>query len=79
MRYVLTPGLDRPDMLHREPWDPERCPVEEVIHEEVDHSIAEGMLEAGTAIACRRCGLADRSDPGEIPILMPEPEAEGVG
>lgn len=78
-RYVLTPGFDRPDMLHKSPWDEERCPINDpmVVSEDVDEEIALGMLEAKTAIACRRCGFKDRSEPGEIPLLVnPDTEDE---
>jgi hypothetical protein len=80
-RYVLTPGMDRPDMIHAEPIDPERCPVDDpmVISEDIEEGIALGMLEAKTAIACRRCGVADRSEDGDIPLLIPEHDEEGVG
>lgn len=74
-RYVLTPGLDRPDMIHAEPWDTERCPVDEVIHFDLSAEVAEEMLGSQKTIACRRCGVKDRSKPGDIPVLF-APEVE---
>jgi hypothetical protein len=68
-RYVLTPGVDRPDMVHKEPWDDERCPIEEVWHTEINAEQASYLLGVGKAIACRRCGLSAISKPGDIPIL----------
>lgn len=70
--YVLTPGMDRPDMVHKTPMDPERCPIEEVLHVPVTYQRAHAMLRSGEAIACRRCGVRDLSIPGDIPTLAPQ-------
>jgi hypothetical protein len=57
-------------MIHAEPWDTDRCPVDEVWHTDIPKEEAMQRLETGRAIACRRCGVKNLSKPGDIPILF---------
>ncbi len=64
MTYILTPGLDAPDIVHLNPDDETRCGQREsgagtldgddIDYEKISHQKARALLKAG-AIPCRRC------------------------
>jgi len=69
--YVLTVGIDAPDIAHLNPTEESKCggrtwsegdPTivgSDIAFQTVDESTALAMIERGSAIPCRRCEMKD--------------------
>ena len=69
--YVLTIGIDAPDIVHLNPteasqcggrkWNPDDPTItgSDIEYQQVDESTALAMIERGSAIPCRRCEMKD--------------------
>ena len=69
--YVITVGIDAPDIVHLNPtpesacggrkWHEEDPTIEgsDIAYQTVDEDTALAMIDRGSAIPCRRCEMKD--------------------
>lgn len=86
--WVVTLGLDGPDIVHLNPtaatacggrvWNASDPTIEgsSIVNQQVDEKTALGLLEARLAIACRRCEAKTHVNEEDV---YPSLSTEGVG
>ncbi len=83
MTYILTPGLDAPDMIHLDPDDKTRCGQrlevgtldgDDIVYEQISHQKARALLLKAGVIPCRRCLVPAKDWPAIDPhsLLLSE-------